>query len=196
MRHRRFARDQVQRVSAEPHSGLPLDRLSAETQGSGRCSSRSKVGVRCASAVAGLRQAAGADHVPDLRFRERSFRRQRERVRAAARMARRQTASTASSCRAPTSTRANMSPPRSERLKWLTGFTGSAGVALILREPRRHFRRRPLHAAGARAGRSRRFSRSRAWSTIRRRNGSRTISARARGSASIRGCTRSARSRR
>ena len=40
--------------------------------------------------------------------------------------------STASSCRAPTSIRANMLPPRSERLQWLTGFSGSAGVAIVL----------------------------------------------------------------
>ena len=38
---------------------------------------------------------------------------------------------TVSSCRAPTSIRANTCPP-AERLAWLTGFTGSAGVAVVL----------------------------------------------------------------
>ena len=43
--------------------------------------------------------------------------------------------------------------PRSERLRWLTGFSGSAGVAIVLRDRARHLRRRPLHAAGARPDR-------------------------------------------
>ena len=46
---------------------------------------------------------------------------------------------------------------RSERLKWLTGFSGSAGVALVLASRALAFRGRPLHAAGAPAGRSRDF---------------------------------------
>ena len=33
---------------------------------------------------------------------------------------------------APTSSRTNMSPPSEERLAWLTGFTGSAGLAVVL----------------------------------------------------------------
>ena len=40
--------------------------------------------------------------------------------------------SPASSFRAPTSTRTNMSPPGAERLLWLTGFSGSAGLAVVL----------------------------------------------------------------
>ena len=39
---------------------------------------------------------------------------------------------TASSCRAPTSIWASMSPASAERLAWLTGFTGSAGLAAVL----------------------------------------------------------------
>ena len=80
--------------------------------------------------------------------------------------------------------------PGSERLRWLTGFAGSAGVALILRD-------RAISSSTA-ATRCRcatrptcRSSRSRAWSRRRRRPGSRRTSARARASASIRGCTRS-----
>ncbi len=42
---------------------------------------------------------------------------------------------------------------RSERLQWLTGFTGSAGVALVMADRARDLRRRPLCPAGARAGR-------------------------------------------
>ena len=42
--------------------------------------------------------------------------------------------STASSCRAPIEHQGEYVAPRSERLRWLTGFAGSAGVALILRE--------------------------------------------------------------
>ncbi len=41
-------------------------------------------------------------------------------------------ASTASSSRARTSTWVNMCRPRPERLAWLTGFTGSAGLAVVL----------------------------------------------------------------
>ena len=36
-------------------------------------------------------------------------------------------------CRAPTSTRASTSRPAAERLAWLTGFTGSAGLAAVAR---------------------------------------------------------------
>ena len=42
--------------------------------------------------------------------------------------------STPSWCRMPTSTRTNICPSRAERLAWLTGFTGSAGAAVILAE--------------------------------------------------------------
>ena len=111
-------------------------------------------------------------------------------------MARSTKGSTASSCRAPTSIRANMSRAGSERLRWLTGFAGSAGVALILRERAHHLRRRPLHAAGARPGRpvdlhAREPGRHAAAGLDRART-----SARARASASIRGCTPSATPRR
>ena len=46
-----------------------------------------------------------------------------------------------------------MSPPSEERLAWLTGFTGSAGMAIVLTQRGRRFRRRPLYAAGRQAGR-------------------------------------------
>ena len=45
-------------------------------------------------------------------------------------------------------------PACEERLAWLTGFTGSAGVAIVLLDRAVDLRRRPLHAAGARADRS------------------------------------------
>ena len=40
--------------------------------------------------------------------------------------------STVSSCRAPTASRTNTCPASEERLAWLTGFTGSAGAAIVL----------------------------------------------------------------
>ena len=46
-------------------------------------------------------------------------------------------------------------PASEERLKWLTGFTGSAGLAVIVLTDRGAVRRRTLHGAGARAGRYR-----------------------------------------
>ncbi len=55
-------------------------------------------------------------------------------------------------------------PACEERLAWLTGFTGSAGAAVVLRDARRHVRRRPLHAAGATRRSTRRCSRSSIWS--------------------------------
>ena len=44
-------------------------------------------------------------------------------------------------------------PPRGQRLAWLTGFTGSAGLAVVLRERAATLRRRPLYVAGGAAGR-------------------------------------------
>ena len=44
-------------------------------------------------------------------------------------------------------------PACEQRLAWLTGFTGSAGMAVVLDGPRRAVRRRPLHPAGRRRGR-------------------------------------------
>ena len=41
-------------------------------------------------------------------------------------------------------------PPRAERLAWLTGFTGSAGLATVLRGRRCCVHGRPLYAAGSR----------------------------------------------
>ena len=41
-------------------------------------------------------------------------------------------------------------PPCAERLAWLTGFTGSAGLAIVLADRAVHLRRRPLSGAGAR----------------------------------------------
>ena len=46
-------------------------------------------------------------------------------------------------------------PLRGQRLAWLTGFTGSAGMAIVLKRSRRDLCRRPLHAAGGGAGRYR-----------------------------------------
>ena len=43
-------------------------------------------------------------------------------------------ASPASSFRAPTSIRTNMCPANAERLRWLTGFAGSAGIAVVLKD--------------------------------------------------------------
>jgi hypothetical protein len=43
-----------------------------------------------------------------------------------------------------------------QRLEWLTGFGGSAGTAVVLRQ-RGDLRRRALHLAGARSGRRRRY---------------------------------------
>ena len=40
-----------------------------------------------------------------------------------------------------------------ERLAWLTGFTGSAGMAIVLTQRGRRFRRWPLYAAGRQTGR-------------------------------------------
>ena len=87
-----------------------------------------------------------------------------------ARRARRGAGSTASWCRAPTASRTNTSPPCAERLAWLTGFTGSAGLAIVLADPRRPLRRRPLSGAGARGSRRRDFLRSSISSSIRRTN--------------------------
>ena len=44
-------------------------------------------------------------------------------------------------------------PPRGQRLAWLTGFTGSAGLAVVLARPSGDVCRWPLHAAGGAAGR-------------------------------------------
>ena len=35
-------------------------------------------------------------------------------------------------------------PPSAERLAWLTGFTGSAGLAIVSQNSGRHLERRPL----------------------------------------------------
>ena len=43
--------------------------------------------------------------------------------------------------------------PSEERLAWLTGFTGSAGLAIVLSRRGRGVRRWPLHAAGGQTGR-------------------------------------------
>ena len=71
-------------------------------------------------------------------------------------------------------------PASEERLAWLTGFTGSAGAAIVLDGPGGAVRRRPLHPAGARAGRYLRCSPSSIWSRRRPTAGSRRISPRAR----------------
>ena len=51
-------------------------------------------------------------------------------------------------------------PPSEERLAWLTGFTGSAGCAIVLRGQGAPVHRRALHAPGPRAGGRRLSSRS------------------------------------
>ena len=48
-------------------------------------------------------------------------------------------------CRDPTSTRVSMWRRRAERLAWLTGFTGSAGLAVVARNGGGAVRRRALH---------------------------------------------------
>ena len=55
-------------------------------------------------------------------------------------------------------------PAANDRLAWATGFTGSAGAAVILKDKAGDLRRRPLHPAGPRPGGSRRPSRSATWS--------------------------------
>ena len=97
--------------------------------------------------------------------------------------------------RAPTSTRANTSRKRSERLRWLTGFSGSAGVALILRDQAIIFvdGRYPLQVRGevdTDAVCDRAPDRDAAARLAFARG-----SARVRGSASTHGCTRSPRSK-
>ena len=64
-------------------------------------------------------------------------------------------ASTAFWSRAPTRTRASTWPPRDERLAWLTGFTGSAGLAAVLQDIAGVFIDGRYSAAGAGAGRPR-----------------------------------------
>jgi hypothetical protein len=96
-----------------------------------------------------------APHVPDLRYRQRSVRR-----RAARRHALRAwlAKSKLDGFLVPRADehQGEYVAPGSERLRWLTGFTGSAGAALVLRTGR-HLRRRPLHAAGAAADRHERL---------------------------------------
>ncbi len=48
-------------------------------------------------------------------------------------------------------------PASEERLAWLTGFTGSAGAAVVLADRAALFRRRPLHSAGEHPGRRQYF---------------------------------------
>ena len=55
--------------------------------------------------------------------------------------------------------------PGSERLRWLTGFAGSAGVALILREPRASSSSTAATRCRCATRSTCRSSRSRAWST-------------------------------
>ena len=78
---------------------------------------------------------------------------------------------------------------REERLAWLTGFTGSAGVAIVLMRARGALRRRPLHAAGARSGRYRRCSPRAPGRDAAGQLDREPISPPARASATTRGCT-------
>ncbi len=50
-------------------------------------------------------------------------------------------------------------PPAAERLAWLTGFTGSAGLAIVLMDRGRRVHRRPLRAAVGGADRPAAFER-------------------------------------
>ena len=77
------------------------------------------------------------------------------RARGAARRTRSAAGSTASSCRAPTATRTNTCRRREERLAWLTGFTGSAGAAIVLADRAVIFVDGRYTAAGARPDRHR-----------------------------------------
>ena len=63
-------------------------------------------------------------------------------------------------------------PASEERLAWLTGFTGSAGAAVVLRRPRGAVRRWPLHGAGATRRSTARSSRSSIWWSVRPSSGS------------------------
>ena len=66
-------------------------------------------------------------------------------------------------------------PPSDERLAWLTGFSGSAGVGDRAGRPRRAVRRRPLQVQVRERSGRRDVHRSSIWSRIRRRAGSRPI---------------------
>ena len=81
-------------------------------------------------------------------------------------------------------------PKNAERLAWLTGFTGSAGTAVILLEDGGARRRRALYPAGAGTGRHDRHRRRCRSPRPRSRPGSRPICPRAPASATTPGCTR------
>ena len=66
-------------------------------------------------------------------------------------------------------------PASEERLAWLTGFTGSAGAAIVLAERAAAVRRRPLYRAGGERRSTRSSLPSSIWWTIRRTNGSSRI---------------------
>ena len=90
--------------------------------------------------------------LPELRRDRRSGAR-RDARRGAARRARGARTRRVRRRRAPTSIRTNTCRAGAERLLWLTGFSGSAGLAIVLADKAALVRRRPLHAAGAGAGR-------------------------------------------
>ena len=79
--------------------------------------------------------------------------------------------------------------PSEERLAWLTGFTGSAGMAIVLTHAGRGVRRRPLYPAGRETGRYQGLAVSSRWSIRRRKAGWRSIWLPATASDLIRGCT-------
>ncbi len=90
---------------------------------------------RPAATVPAFREvhARGGQNVPDLRFRKRSFGRPRTRRRGCANGL---SSEDLDGFLVPRSDQhqGEYVAPGSERLRWLTGFAGSAGVALILRE--------------------------------------------------------------
>ena len=67
--------------------------------------------------------------------------------------------------------------PSEERLAWLTGFTGSAGLAIVLTQAGRRVRRWPLYAAGGKTGR---------WQGLERRAAGRSAAGKLAGEASNR----------
>ena len=79
--------------------------------------------------------------------------------------------------------------PSEERLAWLTGFTGSAGMAIVLAQAGRGIRRRPLHPAGCKTGRSQGLEHRAAGRSAARKLADAGISPPATASDLIHGCT-------
>ena len=120
----------------------------------------------CPPACARLALLHVRSKIPDLR-RRRLARRQRRAPHGAARRARTPRISMAFSLPRADAHQNEYVPKYAERLAWLTGFTGSAGFAVVLEKGGRALRRRPLCHSGA-AARSTRSSSSRSTSPKRR----------------------------